>query len=198
MSPDSPVTIVTREDGSTFAVPRFVWNIDREQAAVDVAEGVYQLKEIAERANTNLGTLATWRRNTEFADRVAGHRKEFRELVLSFGIAREETRMALLQDRHDQLTTVIKARGKAMQEKYPDVPGGETGYVYAKPTAYGNDFLIDNKTAALLNDIEKQAAIYRGEWSEGSGPTVAVQIVTPASLPDASKAPTVTIGARQI
>jgi len=193
-----PVDIITRADGSKYQVPKFYWDIDKEQAAADLAEGVYNIKEIANRAGVGYATLVQWRKNPNFQARVEEHREEFRKLVMAYGITRRETRIAHLQDRHDRLCSTIEERGKVMAEKHPDVAGARHGYVFEHLTAQGTEFRIDTKTAALLADIERQAAIEVGEWNEGNAPSVAVQIVCPATQPPASLAPTVTIGRRQI
>lgn len=195
---DNGVTLVRRPDGSSEAIRAFNWTPDSTQAASDVAEGTYSLREIANRAGVSQMALKYWRTHPEFMVRVEEHRKVYRQLVLQYGIAKLETRMAHLQNRHDAICLAVQERGKFMAETYPDMPGAATGYVALKPTAHGDLAYIDAKTAQLLAEMEKQAAISVGEWNEGSSTGVAVQIVVPAGAPPAADVPTITIGSRQI
>lgn len=195
---DNGVTVVKNPDGSTYALRTFNWTGDSIQAAADLAEGTYKLGEIADRAGVSQMALKTWRVHPEFMARVEEHRKIFRQLVLQYGIAKKETRMAHLQSRHDAIRQVVEERGKSMAEKYPELPGASTGYVALKPTAHGDLAYVDTKTAQLLAEMEKSAAIEMGEWNEGSAPGIAVQIVVPSGAPQSSDVPTITIGTRQI
>ena len=193
------VAIATRPDGTVFVKPRFVWDANRYQAAMDLAEGQHRMVEIARRAGTDIGSLGRWRQHPDFREQVEKNREVFREQVLSFGIADKTARIAALQQFDDHLEAIREARA-AMFLSTPTlagVPGGDTGYVYEHPTASGVEYRVDDKMIARRQDIRKQAAIERGEWNEGNGPAVAVQIVCPASAPDVNKAPTVTIGSRQ-
>jgi len=193
------VTMVHRPDGSSYALRSFDWNPDTTQAASDIAEGAYSLKDIADRAGVSQAALRTWRLHPEFTARVEEFRKTYRTLVLQYGISRMEARMAHLQSRHDAIRQALEERGKYMAEKYPELPGASTGYIFLKPGAYGDTAVIDTKSAQLLADMEKQAAIMMGEWNEGTaGPGVAVQIVVPSGAPPAGSIPTVNIGTRQI
>lgn len=190
------VHFVPHPDGGVIAKPVFRWDVNQEQAAVDLAEGSRSMREIARRAGVNEMTLWNWRQHPEFKAKVEEHRKVFAGMVLTYGLTQKATRLQALQDQYDQIMAVVEARGRDLEDRYPEVPGGATGYVYPKNTAYGTEYLIDTKTAALLNDIRKQAAIEVGEWNEGTAPAVAVQIVCPSGAPDAAKIPTVTIGAK--
>jgi transposase-like protein len=188
--------IATRPDGSQYLQPRFPWDGDRIQAAYDLADGTYRLSQIARRANCSPQALSEWRKNPEFAAKVEECRKEFAALVRSYGLARKETRIQHAQTLHDKLCTVIEERGQAFakSETLCDVPGGSTGLVYEHVTAHGTEFLVDNKTPVTMDNLRKSIAIEVGEWNEGTTPSVAVQIVCPASAPSADSAPTITIG----
>src|ERR1700693_1293672 len=86
------VEFITRSDGVEFAKAKFVWDLEKEQAAADIAEGVYSLTEIAARAKVHVGALAAWRKSPEFIERVNEHRKVYREAVMGYGIAQAVTR----------------------------------------------------------------------------------------------------------
>lgn len=184
------INIVTRPDGTKYAVPRFVWDADKTQAAADLAEGM-RLSEVAARAGVGPGTLKQWRDHPEFAARVEEHRKAFRELVWNHSIANEAVRLQRLIDMDEQHEQLRLARAAEMA----DVPGGDTGLIFAKPTANGTEYRYDRAFVAQRVELLKEIQIQKGERNEGSGGNnLAVQIVVPAGLPKPEDVKTVTIG----
>lgn len=202
------INIVTRPDGSKYAVPRFVWDADSTQAAADLAEGM-RVSEVAARAGIGPGTMKKWREHPEFAARVEEHRKAFRELVWNHSIARKEVRIAKLVAVSEGIEDVIEARKKRALQATADAAAkaaaGEigsapfdeelTGLMVEHPTANGTEIKFDRGLVAEYRDVLKQVAIEKGEFQEqGAGANVAVQIVVPAGLPKPEDVKTVTIG----
>ena len=191
------VAIVRREDGSTYALPAFVWDVNREQAAVDLAEGQLSVKQIADRAGTHAGIVRQWLDHPHFKTRVDECKARFRAQVMEFGLTQREVRMAYRQKRHERLREIINARA-GYYEQFPEAVavsmGCGTGFVVERQTKYGTEYRTDKALLDAFSELEKDAAIEVGEWNEGAVVSQSIQIVVPSRAPDAGGAQTVTIG----
>ena len=105
----------------------FEWTAAATDAAQLVADGELSFNAIAQAVGTSHVTLRKWRREDEFAGRVAELRGEYRELVRRRGIADREKRIDALADRHRRMCQVMAER--AADPRMASIPGGRTGLV---------------------------------------------------------------------
>lgn len=152
----------------------FAWTQNTLIAAQLVAEGDLTQDQIAERANTTRNTLYLWRKNPEFAGRVEEIREEFRQSVRQRGIAILEKRVEAQNTRWRKLQRVIDER--ANDPSFAEVPGWQTGLLTRdiKTVGFGpsamtvNLFSVDTALLREIRELEKQAALEMGQWTEKS------------------------------
>lgn len=150
----------------------WVWNEQREQAALLTAEDELTDAEIEALLNVAHSTLWRWRKVPEFRARVDELARELTAGPRKQAIARRARRVAELQRRHEKLLAVIEARG--VHPDYQQLPGGETGVLVARHKIIGRgadsrevvEYEVDTGLLKELREIEKQAAIEVGDWSE--------------------------------
>lgn len=144
-------------------VERGPWTKQKERALALVSEGRLTTEEICEKLKISRNCLWKWKKTGEWKEREALVLKDTQEALTGIGIRVRDTRLKYLQERHDKLMRVIKARG----EQYAGFcPGGETGLLAQDLTKNGVVYKIDSAALRELREIEKQAAIEMGEWSE--------------------------------
>lgn len=141
----------------------------REEAAQMVAEGRYELTQIAEKLGITRQGLHKLRRTPAFAARVDEISREFADAALKRALARKDYRITCLANRHSLLREVIEARAAApdMQE----IPGGHTGIMVRKPVTSkdgicGYEFVVDTGTLKELRAVEEQVAKELGQFVE--------------------------------
>ena len=151
---------------------RWEWNTTREAAALLMAEDEWTDAEIGAQLDVNVNTLVRWRKVPEFQARVQEIVRELMEAPRRHAIARRNRRLAELQKRHARLMAVIEAR--AAHADYQDLPGGDTGLLVRRQKLLGRgadavlvvEYEVDTGTLKELRELEKQAAIEVGDWSE--------------------------------
>lgn len=168
--------MVTQNDAVDTSFP---WSEQAESAAVFCAEGFLSDAQIARKVKVSRSTITRWRRHPEFRSRLMEHVAEFRERALAHGIARIDHRLDHANRRHEAMSRLIVARGKAMKG---EAPGAETGllerrlrYVTVKVEKGNGDTFTESQPlyeytfdAALVRElasIEKQVAQDTGQWS---------------------------------
>jgi hypothetical protein len=129
---------------------------------------------IAARLGVTRQTLANWKRETAFQERVQEHLEAAREAIKAEGIASRINRVNALNDRWDRMRTVIaeRAEDNAMQ----GVPGGKTGLLVHQTKAIGtgqnqtiiDEYAVDTGLLKELRAHEEQAAKELGQWTEKS------------------------------
>jgi len=142
----------------------------RERAATLVAQDELTDQEIAEAVGIGRRTLATWKRQPAFQERVQSLVAEFRELARQQALGTVEGRLKHYNDRHQRLANTIEQRAAAGG----DAPGAETGLlvrtfksVGSGPSAYTvEEWTVDTGLLREMRELEKQVAIEVGDWAE--------------------------------
>lgn len=80
---------------------------------------------------------------------------------------------------------------------YNRVPGGETGLIVRKLKANGIEYAVDTAMLAEIREQEKHVSIDLGQWQEGTGGQVSIQILCPAA-PGGDQMPRVVFGDAQL
>ena len=76
---------------------------------------------------------------------------------------------------------------------YRRVPGGETGLIVRKLKSTGIEYAVDTAVLAEIREQEKHVAIELGQWQEGTGGQVSIQILCPTA-PGGDQMPRVVLG----
>lgn len=181
----------------------FRWTMQRERAAVLLAENDLSDAQIAESVGTGRSTLSTWKRRPEFMARVGEHVAALTASVLRYRIAKRRHRVRTLDELHDKALDVIRLRAErygAMLGDDPEVVAIQAARSISGPVAPGEaatGLLVEKEAvnnaghrtvewsvdAALVREIraiQEQAAKELGQWverSEGELTTRMVQIV---------------------
>ncbi len=173
MSPTNTSTVVTayqRPDGSTIMRPAFAWTGAREQAAIEIAEGCFRPREIADHVGVETAAISAWLREPEFRARVEEHIAEIRERVVHLGIARTEIRITKMNDRWLRGHQLIEDRAA---EAY-DTPGGKTGLLAREEKMIGGGplaekvevYKVDTGLLKELRELEMSAAKQLNQLTE--------------------------------
>jgi hypothetical protein len=160
----------------------FDWTPAREDAAYAVAEGVLTDAQIAKAAGVTRDRITVWKRHPEFQEKVKAHRAEVMEASRIRSIGRREDRIEAYQQRWDWLKQIREER--AADPRMVDIPGGKTGLIVIeesegvtvkdpanpdgpeKVVAVPTEVAVDTAYLKALTDLEKQAAIEAGQWTE--------------------------------
>ena len=95
--------------------------------------------------------------------RVCWSCQQVTEAVVRQEIGDRTARLAAYQDRWERLKQVIDARAKHYSNR-PEL-GASTGLLIPERTAKGTErFLLDTGLLKSMADLEKQAAIEKGQW----------------------------------
>jgi Helix-turn-helix of insertion element transposase len=148
------------------------WNKKRETAAVLIAEDELADQEIADKVGVSRSQLGLWKHVPEFKARVEQLVKQFGKVALRNPIARVNRRVRNYDRRLTALEQVFVER--AADETMQQVPGGRTGLLVrqVKGIGKGQDFrevqeyAVDTRTLREMRELEKQAAIELGQWTE--------------------------------
>jgi hypothetical protein len=144
----------------------------QERAAILVAEDYQTDGQIAESIGISRNTLARWKRKPGFEARVKEIAAELCDKALKEGISRRERRLAVQNEAHNKLLTVIAERAK--DAELQAVPGGKTGLVCktVKGIGKGEDFRVveqyqtDTDTIKAILAIHEQTAKELGQIVE--------------------------------
>jgi len=141
----------------------------QEKAAVLVAEDYRSDEQIAAKVGVSKRTLAFWKRQPQFVERVDGIVRELAAMARRRGIARRERRLAVLQETHNRLLQVIEER--AADPTLAEIPGGTTGLIVRKPVTSmgvvaGYEYTVDTGTIRELRAVQEQAAKELGHLAE--------------------------------
>lgn len=145
----------------------FEWTAKKERAAQYVADDRLSDETISNKLSIGRVTLWRWKEHIEFKERVKSIREEFRQRIMTEGIADRVNRLRRLDTDWKRLQQVIEDRAA---ETNRDVPGASTGMVVRreKETKFGTqvECEVDTGLLAELRNIEKQAAQELGQWVE--------------------------------
>jgi Helix-turn-helix of insertion element transposase len=140
----------------------------QEKAAQLLAEGRYELGEIAEKIEVDRVTLYRWRKDPEFAARVEEISREFAAAALKRGLARKEYRVNTLANLHSKLQEVIEER--AADPVLANIPGGQTGLIVQQFKVSGEtvipEYAIDTGLIKEIRAIQEQVAKELGQLVE--------------------------------
>ena len=102
-------------------------SIRQEKAAALLAEDRISNLEIAKQCGISFAALKKWREDPIFQERVVTNVQTFADRFLKKGLARQENRLAALDNLYERLIGVIDQR--ARDPKLRAYPGGDTGLV---------------------------------------------------------------------
>lgn len=156
------------------------------QAALLLAQGRLTIDHIAEQVGKSPRTIDEWKQLPEMRREIHRHHEAWAQELKEFGIGDQRRRLRDLQDLYDRLWVVIgrRAQSKAMRR----AAGGDTGLVCREVKKFeqvaeqvpGKDgkpetvlknkavvkFRVDTALIDELREIQKQAAIELGQWTE--------------------------------
>lgn len=138
------------------------WNEKRNKAAQLVAEDELTDQQIADAIDVGRKTLARWKTEPLFRDRVKEIVQQMADAFLAKGIRLRENRLSNLQDRVRRMTELIEARAIDLA----DIPGGETGLLVREVKHHTTVYKFDAALVRELREHEKQAAQELGQWLE--------------------------------
>jgi hypothetical protein len=141
----------------------------QELAANLVSEDRLTDEQIAEELGIDRRTLTRWKDIPEFSARVQAISEAFAQRVMSRGIARRVHRVAVMDDIHRKLLTVIEKR--ATNPEISKAPGGETGLVTrtVRGIGRGDDyqvvevFEVDTPLCREIREVHAQVAEELGQ-----------------------------------
>jgi hypothetical protein len=143
-----------------------------EKAARLVADDRHSDTRIAELCGITERTLERWKKEPKFSERVQSIVLTYSERALRGGLARREKRVAVLNDMHDRMLTVIDERSEDLGMQA--VPGGKSGLItkQLKGIGKGEDFQVvevyevDTALVRELRATQEQIAKELGQWVE--------------------------------
>jgi hypothetical protein len=144
------------------------------------AEGMLTVEQMARECKVSFGTMRGWIRDPDFKDVVNGFVTQYAKRVFEHGIAQKEVRIAVLQEIHDKLLEVIRARSQSNLTRN-DVPGASSGLLAMTMKGVGSgpaseiveEYKYDDSLIKSLTDIQNQIAEELGQRvkkNEFSGP----------------------------
>ena len=167
---------MTRQRSLQATSRSFEWTDQKREAAALIAESNLPLIAVAADLGVRRETLWKWRQIPAFAAAVAEIEAELDRDATRFAIVRRRERLAGYDERRDKALAVIEQRAEHYADRYPDVPGGDTGLltptfkvVGSGPTAHTIvEHVFDAALAREVRDLERQAAQDAGQWSDKS------------------------------
>jgi hypothetical protein len=144
----------------------------REKAAQLIAEDQLSDEAIAAEVGIGRRTLARWKSDPLFQQRVQEIADAYAQKALRHRIARKECRIAILGDLHDKMLRVIEERGASAD--LAEVPGGKTGLVTKTLKGLGNgdnfqvveEYEVDTGTVREIRAVQQQVAEELGQRVE--------------------------------
>lgn len=151
------------------------WTEKTDQAAQLVAEDTLTQQEIADTVGIVRSTLWGWRKHPDFIAKVASITEELRRDARQLGIAVKENRLRSLDDRWRRLNAIILQR--ARHDDFQGFPGGNSGLMGRVVKWIGNgenrelvvEHELDVGLLREIREVEKQAAMELGQWTEAKG-----------------------------
>jgi len=142
-----------------------------------VAEDDLTDEQIANKVGIDRATLHRWKQDPNFKADVADAVEQYRQEILTQGIANRVKRVAALDDRWNKLQQIITERGES--DEFADAPGGTTGLLVKQVKSVGaglmsqivEEYAVDTGLLAELRNHEKQAAQELGQWTDKVAPT---------------------------
>lgn len=147
------------------------WNEQLERAANLVAQDTLSDEKIAEQLGIGRTTLHRWKSDALFVSRVKQVVEEIKATIVARGIAERQNRIDAYNSRWLKMQEVINQRAK----EYSTVTvGGNTGLIVKQTKGIGkgddfqviDEYAVDTGLLREMREIEKQAAIELGEWTE--------------------------------
>jgi predicted transcriptional regulator len=168
---------------------KFTWTPEKEIAAMELSVGGKANYEVAELLGVTPVCVAQWKQKPEFQERMKENFKEFRQRVMSEGIADRINRIKRLNLRWNQLNSVFEKRAKDPFFK-DSVPGWDTGLMTHEQKSIGSGDLatvidvyrVDVATIKEEREIAKQAAQELGQWEEKTRHTIDTSLLTDEEL----------------
>lgn len=107
-------------------------------------------------------------RNPQICSRIAELQERVAEALIALEITDRDNRLAEYNERWNKLRTVINRRAATYGEQKN--MGGDTGLVVMRKKKVGNEvveeFEVDTGLLRTMAELEKQAAIEKGQWVE--------------------------------
>jgi hypothetical protein len=145
----------------------FKWTQRRSQAAQLVADDHFIDEDIAAKVGISSKQLVRWKKQPEFAAKVAELVVEFDRNVRLRGIAVRARRIESYLADWDDIQTILRERGAELTE----ISGGKTGYIVrdykgkdADTPVYAFDTGLFREARALREQLGKEL----GQWTDKS------------------------------
>ncbi len=135
------------------------------QAARMYADG-QKTADIAASIGAKIFTVNSWFNRDEFQAEIEKFVKADRAALSAEGIANKKNRLAEYDRRWMLMKAVIKARSE--WDALADAPGGDTGLIVRefRGNSIEVNYKVDIGFLREMRELEKQAAIEVGDWTE--------------------------------
>lgn len=148
----------------------FRWKKPQEEAAALLAADELTDEEIGRRVGVSDRQMRTWKKHPEFAARIEELAREMGEVARRYAITRRARRLKGYDDRRERMLKLIEARAA----EHAGAPGGATGLLVMTTKSVGSgpgaqvvdEYAVDAALLKELRELEKQAAVEAGQWSE--------------------------------
>lgn len=136
----------------------------RDRAVSLLAAGELSLDRIAADLGIAVSTLSEWQRDPGIQRRIAEELDRYRIECRRYGLAVKERRIVALQRRWESLLSIVEER--RADPTHAHVPGWRSGYL--KPVTFKGEtnYDLDKDLLKALLDVERQAAVELGQWTE--------------------------------
>ena len=146
----------------------------KREAAALLTETNLPIGKVAEQVGVDRNTIWRWRTEPTFAAHLAELTAELDKDAIRYAVARRRDRLAALERRQERLLQIVEERAAWFAEHEPNVPGGQTGMLLKTLKVVGSgpsavalpEYTPDVALSKELREIEKQAAIEVGQWTE--------------------------------
>lgn len=152
---------------------RFEWGPGSLEASYLVADDQMTEKQIAERVGVSHRTVQNWKKHPEFVAKVQEQLRKLEVEIFSAGVAVKKNRLRRLNNHWQKAQQVVEERKQAAEADptMAEVPGARTGMMIRTLKAIGQNQTVaewrwDRELEKTILDIEKQAAIEMGQWTE--------------------------------
>lgn len=135
------------------------------EAARLFADGLSQ-PEVAKAIGRKTTTVRSWYDQPEFKDEIQRFIEAAREAVQRKGIAEKENRLAEYDRRWREMKALMKARAEWDVLIEENVPGATTGLICRDFKGILPVYKVDVGLLKEMRELEKQAAIEVGDWTE--------------------------------
>lgn len=164
----------------------FRWNPAREKAAALLASPDQTSETIGKAVGVTARQIDNWRAHPDFRVRVAEHVAAQTAAIQVKGIAARENRVAAYNDRWERMQRLLAARAAGMGQD--EIEGGDTGLLVRKVKTVqllngvsitrteAFEYELDAALLREMRELEKQAAMEVGQWTEKNQNTTEVII----------------------